>query len=105
MDDRWYGKSCGDQDLDDLLALITPETPSKDLRDSILSLAEEQRAKTGIARWWWPFGPLWQPIAVLACAALLGLGLGMSWSTTGLLQEQSLWDESAFLLFGPAEGE
>ncbi|MEO5334346.1 MAG: hypothetical protein H7839_20210 [Magnetococcus sp. YQC-5] len=105
MDDQWGEKSCVDQDLDDLLALISPETPSRRLRDSVLSLAGDPQAENETTRWWWPFGPLWRPVAVLACSALLGLGLGMTWSITGFSQDQRMWDESVFLLFGPTEGE
>lgn len=62
--------------LDDLLNQVKPLTPSPQLLASVLA---DARSLSG--RSWgdsfWPFGSLWQPVGVMACAVMLGLVLGI----------------------------
>ena len=89
-----------EQTLDQWLAQLPMETPSHRLRASVLALADHETEAD--PRWWWPFGPLWRPAAVLACSALLGLGLGTTWSQTPPAPE-FLGSETTTLVFGPME--
>lgn len=69
--------------LDALLLELVRESPPSRLRRHILALG----ALPPATPWWWPFGPLWRPAAVLAMSALLGLGMGLWWSPTALQEE------------------
>ncbi|MBF0348199.1 MAG: hypothetical protein HQL81_11075 [Magnetococcales bacterium] len=89
-----------EQVLNQRLAELPLETPSHRLRANVLALAEQSTGE--VHRWWWPFGPLWRPAFVLACSALLGLGLGTTWSQTPPAQE-FIGSETITLIFGPME--
>lgn len=67
-------------ELDSLLDGAPAPQPSGELIADILS----EIGRPAWRRWssgFWPFGPVWQPAAGLALAALLGVALGLATAT------------------------
>ena len=94
--------------LDRLLDRAPTLGPSPELKARVLATAGEaarpwrRRDAWGLAVW--PFGPVWQPAAALAVAALLGIALGTVAPPPGLVGSSDrapLADEIAALAFGP----
>ncbi|MBF0611303.1 MAG: hypothetical protein G8345_09855 [Magnetococcales bacterium] len=87
--------------LDEALSALALEEVPSDLRKRVLAIGQ-QRRESGF--WWWPFGPLWQPVAALALSAMLGLGMGSMWAPP--VSEDPAWQEVVELMQGlPGELE
>ncbi|MBF0133792.1 MAG: hypothetical protein HQL75_14555 [Magnetococcales bacterium] len=91
-----------DQEMDQLLAALPLELPSARLRAHVLDLVKGPVTQKD--RWWWHFGILWQPAAMLAGSALFGLGLGTAWPLDPPAPTP-IWEEAASIVFGPIDEE
>ncbi|MBF0184636.1 MAG: hypothetical protein HQM06_09645 [Magnetococcales bacterium] len=92
-----------DQQLDQLLASLPDEPLSPALRRQLLAFVDAPPVSRGQS--WWPFGPLWQPAAVLACSLLLGMGVGLLYDSAAEPWPLATGEEIGFILFGPGEEE
>jgi hypothetical protein len=64
-----------DKKLDQLLQSNPRPKAPHHLRQSILEAAPQK--KRFDLTWLWPFGPLWQPTSIMACALAVGLYMGI----------------------------
>lgn len=76
-------REIGDKELEGMLRNMALDEPSPRLRGAVLALARPRPMAV-----FWPFGPFWQPMTVLAAAAVIGVVLG-SWSPAPSL----VWEE------------
>ncbi|MBF0399495.1 MAG: hypothetical protein HQL90_01865 [Magnetococcales bacterium] len=91
-----------EQHLDQLLAEWPASLPSAHLRNTILSLpVDTAQPREVFIRW--PVTSWWHPAAILACSALLGLGLGMLWETQHVTPSPVDWQETMMLVYGHFE--
>ncbi|WP_130469878.1 hypothetical protein [Candidatus Magnetaquicoccus inordinatus] len=89
--------------LEHLLASLPEEQPSGKLRKQLSALTKKSTPSMRFLCW--PFGSLWQPAAVLACSAMLGLALGHYEPPPSSTMPLASGEEISFLLFGIGDEE